>query len=470
MSAHSVGKMEHLTSLTATHLTAAIRERRASSTEVLDAHLAQIARENPALNAVVTLDEVGARQRAREADEALSRGEMWGPLHGLPMTLKDGHSTAGMRTTAGHLPLSEYVPTEDGTVAARLKAAGAVIMGKTNVPDLLLDIQSANAVFGRTNNPWNRERTPGGSSGGAAAALVAGMTPLEIGSDLAGSIRIPAHFCGLFGLKTTEHRVSMWGHIPDIPNSPRTHRLMWSIGPLARSVEDLALAYRIIAGPDGRDPDVPPVPVGEVPRLELKDLRIAWAPTFPGVPVMGAISDALSNLAAELDRLGARVEERLPPIDFKDLAQMRALLSRAVRVTFAPTEEEPAISTAEYFTALHRRDFFINAWEEFFGEWDALLCPVAMTTAFPHCPTDTPLTVDGEQVNYWRIVGHCGPFNFTGHPVVVIPIGRDPDGLPIGVQIVGRRWGEERLLAIAEKLVEVAGPFRWPDIVREGIG
>src|SRR5437868_4123956 len=161
--------MQPLTFLTATELTAAIRERRASSLEVLDAHLTQIARHNPALNAVVTLDEEGARKRAREADEALARGELWGPLHGLPMTLKDGHSTAGMRTTAGYPPLANYVPEEDGTVAARLKAAGAIIMGKTNVAELLMDIQSDNPVFGRTNNPWNLERTSGGSSGGACA-------------------------------------------------------------------------------------------------------------------------------------------------------------------------------------------------------------------------------------------------------------------------------------------------------------
>src|SRR5438093_3960768 len=190
--------MQNLNFSTATELAAAILERRLSSLEVVDAHLAQIARHNPQLNAVVTLDEEGARQRAREADAALARGELWGPLHGVPMTLKDGHSTAGMRTTAGYPPLADYVPEENGTVAARLKAAGAIIMGKTNVSELLMDIQSNNPIFGRTNNPWNVERTPGGSSGGAAAALAAGMTPLEIGSDFGGSIRIPAHFCGLF--------------------------------------------------------------------------------------------------------------------------------------------------------------------------------------------------------------------------------------------------------------------------------
>lgn len=454
--------MQSLTSLTAAELAAAIRERRVSAAEALDAHLAQIAAHNPALNAVVTLDEEGARHRAREADEALARGEIWGPLHGLPMTLKDGHSTAGMKTTAGYPPLTDYIPTEDGTVASRLKSAGAIIMGKTNVSELLMDVQSNNPIFGRTNNPWNLERTSGGSSGGACAALATGMTPLEIGSDFAGSIRVPSAFCGVFGLKTTEHRVSMAGHIPSLPGVPRTNRIMWSIGPLARSVEDLDLAHSIIAGPDPRDPDVPPIRPPEQPSPKLTGLRLAWAPTFPGVPVAGAISGAIEGLAAELDRLGARVEEALPDISFGELAKVRAVLSSAARTTFEPTEEEPVVPLQDYFTALDRRDDFIRSWELFFDDWDALLCPVAMVTAFPHCETNTPLMVDGQEVNYWRVIGHCAPFNFTGHPAAVIPIGRDPEGLPIGMQIVGRRWSEERLLAIAALLAEVVGPFRWP--------
>jgi amidase len=240
---------------------------------------------------------------------------------------------------------------------------------------------------------------------------------------------------------------------------------MWAIGPLACSVEDLALAYRIISGPDGYDPDVPLVLIegGSVaPARPYGSLRIAWAPTFPGVPVMGAIRDALHNLASELDRLGARVEERLPDINFGELAKARQLLSSAVRLAFRPEEGESAVSLTDYFTALHKRDAFTIAWERFFDEWDVLLCPVAMTTAFTHRPTDTPIEVDGKEVNYWRIVGHCAPFNFTGHPSVVIPVGQDADGLPIGVQVVGKRWGEERLLEVAALVSEVAGPFRRP--------
>lgn len=457
------GQMQDLNFATATELAGLIQEGHVSSTEALEALLAQIARHNPRLNAVVTLDEEGARKRAREADEALARREVWGPLHGLPMTLKDGHSTAGMRTTAGYPPLADYVPNEDGSVAARLKSAGAIIIGKTNVAPLLADIQTYNDIFGVTNNPWNVERTPGGSSGGAAAALAAGMTPLEVGSDYAGSIRLPAHFCGLYGLKTTEHRVSMHGHIPDIPGTPRSHRHMWSIGPLARSVADLSLAYHILSGPDGRDLDVPPVPVQTGRGVGPYDaLSIAWAPTLPGVPVASAIRQALHNLASQLAELGARVEECTPEINFGELAKARLILSRAVSNTFLPDEDDLPVSLAEYFTALHCRDGFISAIERFFDDWDALICPVAMTTAFTHRPSETPIEVDGEEVNYWRIIGHCSPFNFTGHPAVVVSIGSDGDGLPIGAQIVGRRWGEAGLLELAGLVEEMVGPFRRP--------
>ncbi|MDQ3707379.1 MAG: amidase [Chloroflexota bacterium] len=448
--------MQDLTSLTATQLALAIREGRASSIEVLEAYQARIAERNPALNAIVTLDEEGARRRAAESDAALARGELRGPLHGVPMTLKDGHSTAGMRTTSGHPPLADYVPAKDGTVAARLKEAGAIITGKTNVSPRLRDIQSHNDLFGRTNNPYDLERTSGGSSGGAAAALAACMTPLEIGSDLAGSIRIPAHFCGVYGLKPTEYRVSMHGHIPDVPGVVRSHRNMWSIGPLARSVEDLELAFRIIAGPDGRDHAVPPIPLREVPDLVAGELRIAWAPTFPGVPVAGEIRQALHKVAAGLERAGAQVEEKLPGVDFGEIARTRTVLSEVMNYDEAPTQEVPSVP--ELYTALHRRDAIISAWEDFFGEWDALLCPVCMVTAFPHCPTNTPLEVEGETVNYWRAIGHTAPFNFTGHPVVVVPIGRDTAGLPIGIQVVGKRWDEERLLGIS-RVLEAMFPY-----------
>jgi amidase len=444
-----------------TQLAAAIRAGQVSAIEVLEAHLAQIERHNAILNAIITMDADGARERAREADAALARGEMCGPLHGVPFTLKDAHSTAGMRTTTGSPPL-DHVPREDSTVTARLKAAGGILIGKTNVAAMLADFQTNNPIFGRTNNPWNVERTPGGSSGGAAAALASGMTPFEIGTDLSGSIRIPAHCCGIFGLKPTEHRVSLVGLIPGLP-PPRSVRIMSCIGPMARTIEDLALLYPIIAGPDGRDTDVAPVPVDDLPELDLTNLRIAIAPTFPGFPVAADIRHAIEKLAQQLNRSGVVVEEAtLPELDFsQELSSAGELIGMTIGA-FQPEENKPPTTLAQYLEALHRRDQSMLAWEQFFQEWDALLCPASMVTAFPHCEPGSPLRVDRQDVTYWMVSAHSTPFNYTGHPAVVLPYALDHDGLPIGVQLVGKRWGESRLLAIVKALSEITGEFRRP--------
>lgn len=234
-----------------TQLASAIRAGRLAAAEALEAHLAQIEKHNPALNAVVTSQPEQARKRAREAE----RTKRWlgassgGPLHGVPFTLKDAHSTAGMRMTVGFPPLADHVPQKDSAVTVRLKEAGGILVGKTNVAEMLADFQTTNPIFGRTNNPWNLERTPGGSSGGAAAARASGMTPFEIGTDLSASIRIPSAYCGVFGLKPTERRVSLTGVVPDPRNTPRSMRIMSCVGPMTRTVEDLALIYRIIAVP-----------------------------------------------------------------------------------------------------------------------------------------------------------------------------------------------------------------------------
>src|SRR6266699_3010952 len=444
-----------------TQLAAAIRAGEVSATEVLEAHLAQIATHNPALNAVVTMDAEQAHKRAREAGEALARGEIWGPLHGVPFTLKDAHATAGMRTTTGFPPL-DHVPHEDSTVTARLKAAGGILLGKTNVAMMLADYQTTNPIFGRTNNPWNSERTPGGSSGGAAAALAAGMTPFDIGTDLSASIRIPAHVCGVFGLKPTEQRVPLTGLIPGL-QTPRSVRIMSCIGPMARTAEDLALLYSIIAGPDGRDTEVQPVPVDEIPNLALKNLRVAFAPTFPGFPVAVEIRTAVEELAKQLSPLCAAVEEAtLPQVDFnQELMNAGALIGMMVGA-FQPEEQERPATLAQYLEALDRRDQSIIAWEQFFEKWDVLLCPPSMVTAFPHCEPGSPLHVDDQEVIYWAVSGHGTLFNYTGHPAVVLPYKLDHDGLPLGIQVVGKRWDESRLLAMAKVLSEVTGPFQRP--------
>jgi amidase len=443
-------------------LAAAIRTRDISAVEVLDAHLAQIASRNPALNAIITLDVERARTRAREADAALSRGEIWGPLHGVPFTLKDALATAGMRTTTGS-PMLDHVPQDDSAVSARLKRAGGILIGKTNVAEMLGDPgQSNNPLFGRTNNPWDTTRTAGGSSGGAAAAVAAGMTPFDIGTDLSGSIRIPAHFCGVFGLKPTEHRVSLAGLIPGLP-PPRSVRLMSCIGPLARSVDDLALLYTIIAGPDGYDTDVPPVPLGAPPARDLKTVRVAIAPTFPGLPVAAEIGAAFESLASKLRSSGVTVTPAsLPELDFtQELMRAGDLIGMMVGA-FQPENDGPPTTLAQYLTALDQRDQSLCAWERFFEAWDVLLCPASMVSAFPHCEPGSPLLVDGQPQVYWQVSAHTVLFNYTGHPAVVLPAAQGRDGMPIGVQLVGKRWEEARLLEFARALAALTGGFRRP--------
>jgi amidase len=444
----------------AAQLAAAIRAGHTSASEVLEAHLAQIERHNPALNAVVTLDAERAHEQARLADAALARGDACGPLHGVPFTLKDAHATAGMRTTTGFPPFADHVPDEDSPVVARLKAAGGILIGKTNVPTMLADFQTSNPIFGRTNNPWDLSRTPGGSSGGAAAALAAGMTPFEIGTDLSGSIRIPAQFCGLFGLKPTEHRVSLVGLIPGLPPI-RSVRVMSCVGPLARSAEDLALIYRIIAGPDGHDTDLAPVPVEQPLTRAIAGLRVAIAPTFPGIPAASDIRNTISELGRLLARAGADVEQAaVPELDYtQELASAGQLIQM---MTGAFDEEGPPATLAQYFAALHRRDQSIHAWEQFFQSWDFLVCPASMTTAFAHCEPGSSLLVDGQEQSYWMVSAHSTLFNYTGHPAAVLPFALDREGLPIGVQVVARHWDEARLLAVAEAISEIAGGFQRP--------
>ncbi|RUW26486.1 amidase [Mesorhizobium sp. M4B.F.Ca.ET.215.01.1.1] len=444
-------------------LATAIAARRISAVVALDAHLAQIDRGNGAVNAIVTLDREGARERARQADVALARGDALGPLHGVPFTLKDTHDTAGMKTTVGFPPFADYVAKKDSPVVARLKAAGAILIGKTNVATMLSDWQSDNPLFGRTGNPWNLSRTAGGSSGGAAAAVAAGMTPFEIGTDMQDSIRLPAAFCGVYGLKPTEHRVSLAGAFPDPGGTARSVRLMSCLGPLARSAEDLALIYRIIAGPDGGDTDLAPVPVEATETPDVGTLRIAVATTFPGFPVADEISAAVEKLGEKLGSAGAMVDEaKLPRVDLHDdLAEGGALIGMMLEAAQPDPPEQPT-PISRWFAALARRDRSILAWDRFFESCDALLCPVAMTTAFPHCAPGTAIEVNGRGENYWMLPAYGAVFNYSGHPALTIPGGYDSKGLPIGLQLIGSRWSESRLLGIASAIAPLAGGFRRP--------
>jgi amidase len=279
------------------------------------------------------------------------------------------------------------------------------------------------------------------------------MTPLEVGSDLAGSLRLPPHFCGVYGLKTTEHRVPLTGFFR-LPGVPRSVRILSVLGPMARDLDDLELALGVIAGPDGRDGDVPPVPLGPRPRRRLGDLRLAVAPALPGAAVAGALRQQVERVAAEAADAGASVEERLPELDWAALHTLYGDLMETVTGVFDPQAElrEEQRTLAWYLDALERRDRFAATWEDFFRDLDALLLPPAMTTAFTHRDSGAPIDVDGQPADYGghgALLVFC---NLTGLPALTVPAGLDPDGLPVGVQVVGPRWSEPRLLGIAREL------------------
>ncbi|QRK10947.1 amidase [Archangium violaceum] len=480
--------MQELNFLPAHRLAALVRTHEVSARELLEAHLAQISRHNSRLNAIVTLDEERARARAREADEALARGESWGPLHGVPFTIKDSFMTAGVRTTSSYKRLSTYVPTHDATVVARMKQAGAILLGKTNLPTLTLDLQTSGHLFGRASNPWDESRTPGGSTGGGAAAVASGMTPLEVGSDLAGSIRVPSHYCGIFGFKPTEHRVPISGHIPPLPGRPRGVRYEGAAGPLARCVEDLKLGLKLLAGPDDEDWDVPPVPLRDVPPRELRSYRVAWTDDFGGLPVTRETRTAMDKLARTLEAQGCHVERRGPRgLDLEEAwevwgrvlgaelgSEMQAVARFIFSIRFNAMPGDAILnrgivrgvrgSMSDYAEALAIHDRITGQVEAFLSEWDAWLCPVTVSQAFTHRRSGEWINVEGKQVPY--ITATCGfttLFNLTGHPVVVVPLPKLADSpLPLGVQLVGRRWRDEELLAFSESLVELTGDFRKP--------
>jgi amidase len=470
----------------ATEIATAIRLRRVSAAEVLEMALARIAKHNPALNAICTLDEEGARARAKQADAALARGELWGPLHGVPMTIKDALETAGLRTTGGYPPLSNHVPEKDATAVARLRAAGAVLMGKTNVPPLSADGRADNPIFGRTNNPWNLERTPGGSTGGGAAAVAAGLSAFDVGSDLAASVRMPAHWCGLFGLKPTEGRVPNSGHIPEVPGMPHAVRHMNVLGPLARSVDDLAAILKVIAGPDDRDWEAAPGPLDDPPERALSSLRFAWSTELGGETPSRETVTAITGLTQKLSELGCRIENRVPAGFDVELAWQTwgeiVIAERVVTQGDAARERVEKLhaalgdlpvargaangmraTLADYMKSLTNRDRLIGALEHFFRDCDAWLLPVSYGPAIGHIPFGTPVEVDGRKVPYFlATTAFTSPFNLTGHPAIVLPLMITREKLPIGIQIVGRRWSEPALLAAANKLSLITGPFRAP--------
>ncbi|MEL7355963.1 MAG: amidase [Cyanobacteria bacterium J06560_6] len=489
--------MSELTCLTASQLAQMIRDRAVSSQEVVEAYLAQIAKHNDTLNAICTLNTEQALAKAKEADAATASGESWGVLHGVPITIKDIFETADLRTTAGYVPLKDYVPQQDATAVARLREAGAVVLGKTNVAELGGDYQSVNPIFPRVNNPWNVRYTPGGSSGGSAAAIAAGLSPLDIGNDIAGSVRQPAHFCGIYGLKPTDRRISTAGMIPEVPGMPVCLRQMIVVGCFARSLEDIGLCFSLLAGADSRQPDVPPVPIDQPVNKPLKALKIAWSDRWPEVPVAADIQAVMNKAAGQLTDAGGQVEPWLPKdFDLGEIVDLYFQLAVYINRYAIPADRHnlkksiPQIfrgategskqlrqfgdfsralpqmlnpTLKGYFEALTARDKFTAQIDRAIAPWDVWITPVAATAAFTHCPSWSAVDVDGTAYPHCVANGaYAIPFNLSGHPAVVIPIGQTAEGLPIGLQIVGKRWKEIELIAIAQQIDSIAGTFHMP--------
>ncbi|MGB9179606.1 MAG: amidase [Pyrinomonadaceae bacterium] len=466
---------EELTKQTVANLIELIRSRAVSPVEVVEAHLERIARLNPQLNAVVTLAP-DAMERAREAESAIMRGENVGPLHGLPFTVKDTIETKDLRTTSGSVFRADYIPQKDATAVAHMKSAGAILVGKTNVSEMAMDYESVNPVFGRTNNPHDLSLTAGGSSGGEAAAISSCLSPAGLGSDLAGSIRLPAHFCGICGLKPTVGRVAGDGQFPP---GIGPYSLGATIGPMARRVEDLALLLKVLDETNDSTPAADSVRDAE--KIDLRNVRVAFYTDDGVTPVSDETRDAVEAAALALERAGLEVLECRPPavehgpslwlkiFSQASVAQLREVYEGQEekagdfiqwRLANAAKNAPPPLD--EYIKAWMERDRLRASLVEWMLKTPLILAPAGATTAFKH--DARKVNVCGREVGTFRAFGYLHTFNVFDLPSVCVPVARSREGLPIGVQVVARPFHEEAALAAALRLERALGGWQLPPL------
>ena len=478
--------------LTATEQKQLLASRRISAVELLDAHLERVNRINPVCNAVVALDEEGARREARTIDEKLARGGSTGPLHGLPMTIKDSFAVVGMTATCGLEALRDYRPPQDAVAVAKIRAAGAVIFGKTNLPAGAADHQSCNTLFGLTRNPWDGERTVGGSSGGSAAALAAGLTPLELGSDIGGSIRVPVHFCGVYGHKPSYGLVSMEGHIPPLPGHIAEPELAVA-GPLARSAFDLELLFDVVLGTSDLDSAGAELRLPAARHDSLRDFRVAVWNDAQAYSLDKAYATTIDGLVDDLGRLGVKTDRTArPAID--PAASYEVYLQTLFGIIGAglpPPEREALMAAGDsaetgtyprrvadairqslphYFAGAEQRHQLYRAWRRFFVDYDVLLCPITPTVAFPHnierldlaAQFTRRLAANGGTIPYMDNLAWPGLVTVANLPATAIPTGRMVGSVPAGVQVVGPYLGDRTTLRFAQLVESALGGFRRP--------
>jgi len=469
--------MSDLTFLPAVAMAEQIRQKKLRPIELVDAHLARIEKLNPRLNAFVEVDAEGTRRQARAAEDAVARNENLGPLHGVPISIKSSIEVKGLRCEAGTKLRTGLVAKNDAPLVSRLRQAGAIILGNTNTPELLMAWETDNLLYGRTNNPWDLSRTPGGSSGGEAAAIAAGLSAGGVGSDGGGSIRVPAHFSGICGLKPTPGRIPATGHYP-ISVGP--FALLGVVGPMARTVADLKVLFEVMQGPDHGDPSAAPVPVRWPSHDDVKKLRIGYFEDDGRTPVTAETRAAVQAAANELRDAGFNVEPFRP----EGLDQARKLwwqlFGIAGGMLLGPLTQgreadlSPILKEFSRWVAAepsHTAQTLIDTWilrdvvrMQVFSQmrdFPILLCPVASVPAFRH--GERSWNIDGQTVRYLDAWSYTEWFNLLGTPAVSIPFGRSNEGLPIGVQIVARPWEEELVLAVAAELEAQRGPWQPPD-------
>jgi Asp-tRNA(Asn)/Glu-tRNA(Gln) amidotransferase A subunit family amidase len=470
--------MSDLTFLTATVMSQLVRERKLSPVELVDAHLAKIDRLNPTLNAFVQVDPERVRRDAQQAEHSVMNSESIGPLHGVPISIKSSIEVAGMKCEAGTRQRAGFVAKQDAPLVARLRAAGAIVLGMTNAPELLMAWETDNLLYGRTNSPWDLERTPGGSSGGEAAAIASGMSAGGVGSDGGGSIRVPAHFCGICGLKPTPGRIPSTGHFPP---SGGPFAMIGVVGPIARSIADLKMLFEITQGPDDGDTYAAPVPLRWPKNDELRQLRVGYFEEDGRTPVSPEIRRALRTAAEALRRRGFTVE----PFQPTGLEEARVLWKKFFvkmgGMMIAPmfdargrdenpmlkeflewSAAEPSLSGPAVMDAWIRRDAVRAEFLVQMRRYPILLCPPAAVPAFRH--GERSWIVEDKTVEYLDAWSYTEFFNLLGNPAAVVPVSHTADGLPVGVQIVGRPWEEEEVLSVAAEIEGECAGFKIPPI------